>query len=62
VVAHLADQDDVRVLAQRRRSASANERVLRPTSRWFIRQPWLRWTYSIGSSSVITCRFRVRLM
>ena len=28
---------------------------MRPTSRWFMRQPWFWCTYSIGSSSVITC-------
>jgi Tfp pilus assembly pilus retraction ATPase PilT len=44
------------------RRAAANERVLRPTSRWFMRHDWFWCTYSIGSSSVITCLCFVRLM
>ena len=36
--------------------------VCPPTSRWLMRQPWLWWTNSIGSSRVTMCDFLLLLM
>ena len=43
-------------------SARAKLLVWPPTSRWLMRQPWLSWTNSMGSSRVTMCAFLVRLM
>ena len=62
-VAHLADQDDVGVLAQRvleRRRRSSSCRC--PTSRWLTMQLWWRWMNSIGSSTVMMWPFRSLLI
>ena len=49
-VAHLADQDDVGVLAQRGAQRLAKPCVSLCTSRWLTRQPLCWCTNSIGSS------------
>ena len=61
LVAHLADQDHVRVLAQDARIAGEALGVL-PTSRWLMIDRLSRCRYSIGSSSVTMCSARVELM
>jgi hypothetical protein len=54
-VAHLADQDHVRVLPERVLERLREALGVRPTSRWFTMHPWWRWTNSIGSSMVRMC-------
>ena len=61
-IAQLADQDDVRILAQRRAQRALNESVCVRTSRWLIRHFLFGCTNSIGSSIVMMCSSRVRLM
>ena len=51
-VAQLADQDHVRVLAERAAERLAEEAVSSPTSRWLTMQSWSSWRNSIGSSIV----------
>ena len=48
LVADLADQDDVRCLAQEFLSATSKEPVSMPTSRWVTRQRPCWWTNSPG--------------
>ena len=58
-VAHLADEHDVGVLAQRRAQRRARSPcVSLCTSRWLTRQPLCGWMYSIGSSMVRMCSRR----
>ena len=57
-VAHLADEHDVGVLAQRRAQRVAKLCVSLCTSRWLTRQPLCGWMYSIGSSIVRMCSCR----
>ena len=58
-VAHLADEHDVGVLAQRRaQRVAGNEAVSVPTSRWLTADRLCRCTYSIGSSIVMMWQAR----
>ena len=52
LVAHLADQDHVGVLAQDVAQRVLEGGVSSPTSRWPISERWSSWTNSIGSSIV----------
>ncbi len=61
-VAHLAHQDDVRVLAQRRAQGAPKPLVCAPTSRWLMRHCLSWWTNSIGSSMVMMWSSRCSLM
>ena len=61
-VAQLADQDHVRILAERAAERLPKRAVSRPTSRWLTMQPRSAWRISIGSSIVTMCWRRVRLM
>ena len=61
-VAHLADEHDVGVLAQRGASALAKQCVSACTSRWLTRQLLCWCRYSIGSSIVMMCSWRSRLI
>ena len=63
VVAHLADQDDVRVLPQAPSAAPPTKlRVSTSTSRWLMIAFLSRCRNSIGSSIVTMWQFRVLLM
>ena len=62
LVAHLADQDHVGVLAQHAAHARPNDAVSIPTSRWLMIDGRSRCRYSIGSSIVTMCRDLVSLM
>ncbi|PAV68282.1 hypothetical protein WR25_05641 [Diploscapter pachys] len=44
------------------RSPWAKSRLCTPISRWLTRQPWPLWINSIGSSRVMTCNARSRLI
>ena len=61
-VAHLADQDDVGVLAQRAAQRVRERLGVDATSRWLTIEWWSRCRYSIGSSTVMMCAARVALM
>ena len=62
-VAHLADEHDVGVLAQRRaQRVLERRRCASPTWRWLIRHFLFSWTNSIGSSMVMMWSLRLRLM
>ena len=63
LVAHLADQDHVRVLAQDAAQGALEGRRCRcPTSRWLMTERWSRCRNSIGSSIVTMCLRIVSLM
>ena len=62
-VAHLADEDDVGILAQGGAERLARTtRVSTPISRWLTIDFLSRWRNSIGSSIVMMCSARVALM
>jgi hypothetical protein len=62
VVAHLADQDDVRVLPHRGAHRVTKSSVSTRTSRWLIIDILSKCSTSIGSSIVTTCTSLVALM
>jgi hypothetical protein len=59
-VAHLADQDDVGVLAQHVLERAGERPGVLPTSRWLTMHFWWRCRNSIGSSTVMMCSRRLR--
>ena len=61
-VAHLADEDDVRILAQGAAQRLTNEFVSAPTSRWLTIDLLSRCRCSIGSSMVMMWAVRVLLI
>ena len=61
-VAHLADEDHVRVLAQRLAQRLGEGAVCDGTSRWLTSDSLFGWTYSIGSSTVMMWPRCVSLM
>ena len=61
-VAHLADEDHVRVLAERSLQRFAKLVASGPISRWLTMHLLWRCTNSIGSSTVRMCSARVRLI
>jgi hypothetical protein len=62
VVAHFADQDDVRILTHRRAQGAREVRVSTSISRWLTIDFLSRWRNSTGSSMVTMCSLRPALM
>jgi hypothetical protein len=60
VVAHLADQDDVRVLPHRGAHGVGKSSVSTRTSRWLTIASLSKCSTSIGSSIVTTCTSLLR--